>query len=57
LSNALKERGVLANAVDEHRIRMLTHNDVSREDCLLAADIVRDVMQRQATGSSSHEET
>lgn len=40
LSKALQERGVLANAVDEHRIRMLTHNDVSREDCLSAAGTI-----------------
>lgn len=44
LSAALKERGVLANAVDETRIRMLTHHDVSREDCLAAADIVREAV-------------
>jgi threonine aldolase len=40
VSAALKERGVLANAVDENRIRMLTHHDVSREDCLTAAQAV-----------------
>jgi threonine aldolase len=39
LSSRLKERGVLANAVDESRIRMLTHHDVSKEDCLTAANI------------------
>jgi threonine aldolase len=44
LSAALKERSVLANAVDENRIRMLTHHDVSREDCLAAADIVREAV-------------
>ncbi len=44
LSAALKERGVMANAVDETRIRMLTHHDVSREDCLAAADVVQEVM-------------
>jgi threonine aldolase len=45
LSKLLKERGVLANAVDERRIRMLTHNDVTRDGCLAAADIVLDVIQ------------
>jgi threonine aldolase len=45
LSSALKERGVLANPVDESRIRMLTHHDVSREDCLAASRVVCDVMQ------------
>jgi threonine aldolase len=48
LSRALKEHGILANAVDEHRIRMLTHNDVTREDCLTAAETIRDVMKGQA---------
>ena len=44
LSKALQERGVLANAVDEHRIRMLTHNDVSQEDCLTAAGTLLDIL-------------
>jgi threonine aldolase len=44
LVSALKERGVLANAVDENRIRMLTHHDVSTEDCLTAAEILEKIM-------------
>ena len=47
LSKALKEHGILANAVDEHRIRMLTHNDVTREDCLSAAQTILNVMMGQ----------
>ena len=46
LSKALQERGVLANAVDEHRIRMLTHNDVSQEDCLTAAGTILALVAR-----------
>jgi threonine aldolase len=44
LSATLKERGVLANAVDENRIRMLTHHDVSKENCLTAAEIMGEVV-------------
>ncbi len=44
LSAALKSRRVLAGPVDESRIRMLTHHDVSTEDCLTASQVVRDVM-------------
>jgi threonine aldolase len=44
LTAALKEKGVLANAVAEKRIRMLTHHDVSKEECLTAAAILEDIM-------------
>ena len=44
LSAALSKRGILASAVDEARIRMLTHHDVSREDCLTASRVIRQVM-------------
>jgi threonine aldolase len=44
LSAALKSRRVLAGPVDESRIRMLTHHDVSTEDCLTASQVVRDMM-------------
>ena len=43
--SALKERGVLGNVVDESRVRMLTHHDVSRKDCLTACEAMRQVMQ------------
>jgi threonine aldolase len=52
LSAALKERGVLANAVDENRIRMLTHHDVSKEDCLTAAQVVGS--GDRASGGAAH---
>lgn len=48
VSRALKERNVLANAVDEARIRMLTHHDVTREDCLLAAREIREIVEAGA---------
>lgn len=46
LSKALKERGVLANDFDARRIRMVTHNDASSNDCLTAADVVREVLMK-----------
>ncbi len=43
--SALTERGVLGNVVDEARVRMLTHHDVSRKDCLIACEAIGQVMQ------------
>jgi len=40
----LAERGVLAGPVDSSRVRMLTHHDVSRDDCLAACRAIREVM-------------
>ena len=42
--SALKERGVLGNIVDESRVRMLTHHDVSRQDCLAACQAIAEIM-------------
>ncbi len=42
---ALKKRGVLGNIVDESHVRMLTHHDVSRKDCLTACEAIGQVMQ------------
>jgi threonine aldolase len=42
-SNTLKARGVLANGIDATHMRMLTHLDVTREDCKRAADITAEV--------------
>jgi len=36
----LKSRGVLAGSVGGTRIRLVTHYDVSREDCVLAAEAI-----------------
>lgn len=36
----LAERGVLGVAFGEHRIRLTTHKDVSREDCRRAVEIL-----------------
>ena len=39
-SRALKEKGVLANGINSTHMRMLTHRDVSRQECEAAVDIV-----------------
>jgi threonine aldolase len=33
LSSNLKQRGILADGVDEQRLRLVTHHDVTRDDC------------------------
>ncbi len=43
LSKDLKARGVLANGIDANRMRMLTHHDVNRDQCLRAAAIFAEV--------------
>ena len=39
-SRALRERGVLANGINPTHMRMLTHRDVSRQECETAANAV-----------------
>jgi threonine aldolase len=45
LSALLKERGILANSVAPRQLRMVTHNDVSRDDCLAAVAATRESMR------------
>ncbi len=40
LVSRLRENGVLVSAIDAGRLRMVTHNDVSREQILQAAEII-----------------
>ncbi|MCZ6603488.1 MAG: GntG family PLP-dependent aldolase [Planctomycetota bacterium] len=40
LTLALEEKGVLAVPLDRTHIRLVTHYDVSRTDCLYAADLI-----------------
>jgi threonine aldolase len=42
---ALKERGVLASGIGPRAVRLVTHYDVSREDCERAAEVVGDVLE------------
>ena len=44
LAAKLKERGVLANGINPRDMRLVTHNDVSREDCETALKAIREVM-------------
>jgi threonine aldolase len=41
---ALRERGVLATAMDARTLRLMTHHDVSREDCTRAAAALGEVL-------------
>ncbi len=44
LSAKLKEQGVLANGISAKEMRMVTHKDVSRNDCETALGIVKTVL-------------
>jgi threonine aldolase len=44
LAAALKESGVLVSLLDSARIRIVTHNDVSRDQIIQAAEIVQQVV-------------
>jgi threonine aldolase len=41
----LKQNGVLASAIGPHAVRLVTHFDVSREDCERAAGVLRELLQ------------
>ena len=41
---SLRERGVLASAMDARTLRVVTHHDVSREDCARAAAAIEQVL-------------
>ena len=43
MSAALRERGVVANAINDRDIRLVTHYDVDRGACMAAFDIIREV--------------
>lgn len=45
-SAALKERGVLMNAVNNQFVRAVTHYDVSREQCIEAVDALAEILRR-----------
>ncbi len=45
LSHRLKVRGVLANAVGPHAMRLLTHLDVNRSACVRAAEILAEEIE------------
>lgn len=45
VSAQLKERGVLANPISEFRMRMLTHFDVTRQQCQQAMEILAGMLR------------
>jgi threonine aldolase len=47
LAARLKARGVLANAFGPDAIRLVTHRDVSRENCIDAAEALAEEIQAQ----------
>jgi len=46
ISDRLKQRGVLANGINPALMRMVTHFDVSREQCERALEIMAEVTAR-----------
>jgi threonine aldolase len=50
LNVLLKERGVLVSSLDPSSIRLVTHKDVDRGQIYAAADILEDVMKKNAGG-------
>ncbi|RMG49608.1 MAG: hypothetical protein D6723_13475, partial [Acidobacteria bacterium] len=40
----LKQRGVLALGIGRYQVRMVTHYDVTREDCLRALKVMKDIV-------------
>jgi threonine aldolase len=50
LVRTLRENGVLASAIGPHAVRLVTHYDVSREDCERAAT----VLERLLCGAAVH---
>jgi threonine aldolase len=43
---ALKQKGILASAIGPHSVRLVTHYDVSREDCQRAQGILSEQLRR-----------
>jgi threonine aldolase len=41
----LRERGVLCSAIGPHQVRLVTHCDVSREDCVRSASLLKSLLQ------------
>jgi threonine aldolase len=52
-SYQLKSRGVLANGVGANAIRMVTHRDVTREQCQRALEIVSEVASQRVAVPAS----
>ena len=48
-SAALKERGVLMNAVNNQFMRAVTHYDVDRQDCIEAIDALQEIVREKSS--------
>ena len=46
LVSAMRDRGVLASAIGDRRIRLVTHRDVSAAQCEQAAEVIAQVLTR-----------
>ena len=44
ISAGLKDRGVLINPVDAKTMRAVTHYDVTKDQCLTALEVLREVV-------------
>jgi threonine aldolase len=53
LVTRLKERGVLANALGTDLVRLVTHRDVSRRECVEAAGILSEEIQAQLESAAA----
>ena len=51
-SRQIKSRGVLANGINSTDMRMVTHSDVSREDCEQAARILTEATSQLTTSTA-----
>jgi threonine aldolase len=49
-SRELKSRGILANGINATHMRMLTHYDVTREDCEQAASVLAELAEAKRPG-------
>jgi threonine aldolase len=45
LTERLKERGILMSAVGPSAVRLVTHLDVSRGDCVTAAEVLTEEIE------------
>ena len=52
-SSDLKSRGVLANGINPTQMRLVTHLDVSRQQCEQAADILAELATRYFSSQGS----
>jgi len=46
LTERLKDAGVLVSALDATRLRLVTHNDVSREEIVQAAEVLAQCVRK-----------